>query len=332
MRTNIYVCLGKYINGINLTDSYFSDFTITAAGVHILLVATMCCSATQYPASCDPLDTPPGTPLDNKYLMIRQPSGGFYKPKITDTYYQYVYYKFSQGCNMIVDSASITMRGDCTYTTSVSFDLASGTTTGRKLSTVTRSSCDDICNQTLTVAQGKLNLANRGTERMMIVMTIVRLSVKASSKLENCSVASRSAPKLGLHLDFRLRLRGEITFSQYSEFAGVSSVCSPRLDYQIGYWYSFTMCMEYGRVPCLFMAEITLNGTFKFSALLNRCIMKETNSRSLVNFKGFETTCVAFYTPEIHFASQGGKMSSRTTGIRTRDLLPSGQIWMRATP
>ena len=43
-------------------------------------------------------------------------------------------------------------------------------------------------------------------------------------------------------------------------------------------------------------------------------------------YRGFETTCLALYSWKLRFASQIGKMSSRTTGIRTRDLLLTGQM------
>ena len=222
-------------NGENVTSIHFlfylSLFYIAAAVFYILLVAAICSSSTRYPASCDPLHAPSGTPLYNKYLMNRQPSGGSYATNLTDAHDQYVYYKFSQGCNMIVDSASIAMRGNCTFTTSVSFDLASGVTTGRKLSTVTRSSCDDICNQTLIVGQGKLNLARRGyNPDVMITTTIVWLSVRASSNLKECRVGTRIPPKRDFHhLDFRLLLRGEILLFLYSSVANANLASNPRL-------------------------------------------------------------------------------------------------------
>ena len=49
----------------------------------------------------------------------------------------------------------------------------------------------------------------------------------------------------------------------------------------------------------------------------------------IIIIKAFETTChmshvLLLHSQKVHFASQVGKMSSRTTGIRTRDLLLTG--------
>ena len=44
-------------------------------------------------------------------------------------------------------------------------------------------------------------------------------------------------------------------------------------------------------------------------------MIKGTDSQSFVNLMGFETTCLALHSQKIHFASQVGNMSSRSTGI-----------------
>ena len=57
------------------------------------------------------------------------------------------------------------------------------------------------------------------------------------------------------------------------------------------------------------------------------CLDERTDSRVFCKFlRGLRPRVSLFYTPEIHFTSQVGKMSSRTTGIRIRHLLLTGQM------